>query len=83
MSAEPQTGATVRLVDVFAEQIKMGAQLAVIQEQLRVSALTDTDHEARLRTLERFRFTLMGAAVMVSAVVSGVGTWAGVILTHH
>ena len=41
------------------------------------------DHEARLRALERFRFTLVGAVLAVSTVTSGVATWIGIVLTRH
>jgi primosomal protein N' len=79
MSTEPQIGATVRLVDVFAKQVEMGAQLAVIHEQLKAIP----DHEQRLRALEGTRAKLLGAAIAVSAVVSGAGTWIGLALSHR
>jgi hypothetical protein len=69
----------VSLLDIYTKQIEMKVQLAVINEKLADLP----DHEARLRTLERFRFTLLGAAVAVSAVVSTVGTWVGVAISHR
>ncbi len=71
--------APVTILDVYTKQIELGAQLAVIHEQLRAIP----DHESRLRALERFRFTLMGAAIAVSAAVSGVGTWLGLMISRH
>ena len=64
MTTEPQAGATIRLVDVFAKQIEMGAQLAVITEQLKQIP----DHEQRIRALERWRYSLP------LAMVAGVGS---------
>lgn len=69
------SSATVRLVDVFAKQIEMSAQLAVLGEQMKQLP----DHEARLRVLERFRFTVLGAAALISAL----GTWVGILLSHR
>jgi hypothetical protein len=54
VNTEPEAGATVRLVDVFAKQVEMGAQLAVIHEQLKAIP----DHEQRIRALERWRYSL-------------------------
>ena len=71
--------ATISIVDVFAKQVEMSQQLAVITVQLQDLP----DHEARLRALERFRFTTLGACIAVSALVSGLGTWAGILLAHH
>lgn len=71
--------ATISIVDVFAKQVEMGQQLAAITEQLKDLP----DHEARLRALERFRFTTLGACVTISAMVSGLGTWAGLLLAHR
>lgn len=41
------------------------------------------DHESRIRALERFRFSLLGAAVTISATVSALGTWIGFIISRH
>lgn len=82
MTTQQQPGimsSSVTILDVFAKQIEMGAQLGVIHEQLRAIP----DHETRLRSLERFRFSLMGAAVAVSALTSGLATWLGVIITRR
>jgi hypothetical protein len=47
------------------------------------SVRTCTDDENRLRALERFRFTLLGAAVAVPAVASAAGTLDRFALTHR
>lgn len=41
------------------------------------------DHEQRIRALERFRFTLMGAVIVVSAAFSSLGTYIGLGLSRH
>lgn len=52
-------------------------QLAVINTKLDVLIEQRTDHETRLRTLERFRWLLLGTAVsagpLVNALVSTLG----------
>lgn len=64
------------LAQILVEQGKQGVQLAVIAEQLKVMP----DHESRLRALERFRFTIVGAAVGISALMSALGTWIGAVI---
>jgi hypothetical protein len=75
----PVAAAPVTLLDIYTRQVEMGAQLAVIHEQLKAIP----DHETRIRALERFRFSLLGAAIAVSAAVSGLGTWVGLAVTQH
>jgi len=78
MAPAPDDSA-IRLIDVYAEQVKMSAQLAVIHEQLRQLP----DHEARIRVLENSRAKIFGATIALSAVVSGCGTWVGLVITHR
>ena len=66
---QPQPVHVIGLLDVYAEQVKMGAQLDVIKEQLKAIP----DHEARMRALERFRFTLLGAAIAGEALAGVIG----------
>ena len=70
----PDPSATIHLVDVFAKQIEMQGTLAVMSEKLNQLP----DHESRIRALERFRFTLMGTAV-IGGVASGFG---GYLIGH-
>ena len=72
----PEPGATIRLVDVFAKQIEMSAQLAVIGEQLKAIP----DHESRIRALERFRFTLAGLSFIGGTAAGLLGYWIGHVL---
>ena len=71
--------APVTLLDIFTRQIEMGASLAIIGEQLKAVA----DHEQRIRGLEASRAKLIGAAVAVSATVSALGTWLGLVIGRH
>jgi len=75
----PLAAAPVTILDVFTKQVEMGAQLAVIHEQLKAIP----DHEARIRVLEASRSKMMGAAAAVAALVSAGGTWIGVVVTRH
>lgn len=67
------------LGQILLKQGDLGSQLAVISEQLKAVP----DHESRLRALERFRFTLLGGAIVVSLAVSAVVTWFGLMVVHH
>lgn len=75
--AAPGGEGTVRLVDVYAEQIKAVAQLAVIAEQLKMLP----DHEIRIRALERWRYALPASIFL--AVASGVAGIIEIILSRH
>ena len=70
---------TITVADLYREITGMRTDMAGITTKLAVTdawtAQADRDHadyEARLRVLERFRFTLLGASLSV-------GTAAGVI----
>ena len=69
----------VTLLDIYTRQMEVSAALAVIHEQLK----TVPDHEQRIRRLEASRAKLVGAAVAISATVSALGTWLGLVVAHH
>jgi predicted regulator of amino acid metabolism with ACT domain len=71
--------ATLTILDVYEIQVEMQSQLAVIREQLKVIS----DHEARIRQLETAKSRIYGAAAVISVIVSSLGTWVGILLTHH
>lgn len=71
--------APVTILDVFTKQVEMGAQLAVIHEQLKAIP----DHEQRIRALETGRAKMTGAAVVISALVSAGATWISLAIAHH
>lgn len=65
--------ATVNVLDVFTRVVEMQVQLATISQQL-----TDLpDHEARLRILERFRYTLAGIALVAGGLSGYIGYLVG------
>lgn len=71
--------APVTLLDIYTRQVEMGAQLAVIHEQLKAIP----DHETRLRRLESFYWKFVGAALAASALSSGLITWISLAVAHH
>ena len=75
----PMPVAPVTLLDIYTRQVEMGAQLAVIHEQLKAIP----DHEQRIRILEASRARLFGAAAAISVFISAAGTWIGVIVTRR
>lgn len=62
----------ITTADLFRELTAMTVKLAVIEAQGVTAANQRADHEARLRILERFRWTLFGAA-------SAVGSASGIV----
>lgn len=46
----------IRLIDIYTSVIRTETKVVAIEQQL-------PDHETRLRALERFRWTLMGAGI--------------------
>jgi len=78
-SVQPALASPITLLDIYVRQMEISVTLAVIHEQLKAVP----DHEQRLRRLEASRAKLVGAAVAVSATVSALGTWLGLVLTQH
>jgi hypothetical protein len=69
----------VNLLDIYSRQLETSAALEVVREQLKAVP----DHEQRMRRLEASQAKLFGAAVAVSATVSALGTWLGLVAIHH
>lgn len=76
---QPALASPVTLLDIYTRQMEIGATLAVIHEQLKAVR----DHEERIRRLEASRAKLVGATIAVSATVSALGTWLGLVVAHH
>lgn len=76
---QPVIAAPVTIVDVFAKQIEMGGQLAVIHEQLKAIP----DHENRIRVLEAARARLAGACLVIGALGGGGAAWIALVLAHR
>ena len=75
----------VTIGDLYRELVGMRADLSRVLAHQEATDLINrgaeqihADHEARLRILERFRYTLMGVAIVVGA---GSG-YAGYLLGH-
>lgn len=66
----------ISLLEIYAEQIKMGVTLDSLAERL-------PDHETRIRSLETSRGRIVGLAVAVSVMSSAGGTWLGLVIAHR
>lgn len=75
----PMPTAPVTLLDIYTRQVEMGAQLAVIAEQLKQLP----DHENRLRVLEASRARLTGVCVTLAAITGGGAGWVALAVTRH
>jgi hypothetical protein len=71
--------APVTLLDIYTRQVEMGAQLAVIHEQLKAIP----DHEQRIRLLEAARAKVWGAAAVLGAVGGGGAAWIALAVSHR
>ena len=68
------TGA-VTTADLYRELIGMRTDVTKALTRQEIADKERADHEARIRALERFRYVLLGATVVVSAGVSAFGAW--------
>jgi len=63
----------IRLIDIYTSVVRTETKVSAIESQL-------PDHETRLRALERFRWSLMGAGIASG----GVSGWiANLLLTRR
>jgi hypothetical protein len=69
-------GLRTDLVRALTHMERIDARGEVADKQL-------ADYEQRLRALERFRWSLMGAAASAGALAGALGGWVGYILGHH
>jgi len=65
----------VTLLDVYKELVTIAARLSALEAQHITGQSQSTDHEMRMRALERFRFTLMGAASATGALSGIISGW--------
>lgn len=82
--SELQPG-NVTIADLYREMVGMRSDVVKALTRIEVLDVRNgeadrlhADHEARLRTLERFRYTLAGLA-MIGGVAAG---WVGYVLGH-
>jgi len=77
-------GIKLHLVSEAAEllgamQVEMGAQLAVIHEQLKAIP----DHEQRIRVLEAAKAKMIGASLVIGALGGGAASWIALPVTRR
>jgi len=65
----------VTTADLYRELVGMRTDMVRAVTRLEIADGIDKDHESRIRALERFRYLLLGATIVVSAAVSAFGTW--------
>lgn len=68
-----QSAIQADLSGVRTEVTKAATSLEVIKASAAIDSELHRDHEARIRALERFRFTLAGVAVVGGAVAGLIG----------
>jgi hypothetical protein len=81
MSETIPTGA-VTTADLYRELIGMRTDVVRIGTQMEMGTRIDQDHELRIRSLEQFKWKLLGAVLAGSAGVSALITWIGVTIAH-
>jgi hypothetical protein len=98
-TAQPAPMVPATPLDLYLRHLEIRESLAVIHEQLktipdheqrirrleasRAKLETIRDHEQRIRRLEASRAKLAGVVVAFAAIMSGLGTWLGLVLTRH
>lgn len=68
----PETDSAM-IGQVLIKQGEMATQLAVITEKLNAVP----DHETRIRSLERFKWTISGMSFLGGLISGAVGYWLG------
>lgn len=70
----------VTTADLYRELIGMRSDVVRAMTRLEMADQIHSDHEARLRSLEQFKWKLLGAVLAGSAAVSAATTWVGLAL---
>lgn len=80
----------VTVADLYRELVGMRGDIGAAMVKIEVintrdqdAARVDADHEARLRTLERFRYTLLGASTLVGLAAGALSALAAALITGH
>ena len=63
---EPLVGAVVTAREIYDAVVRLTGRVDVLIEQQTATRQNVTDHETRLRSLERSRWPLHSAAVLIS-----------------
>ena len=73
----------VTTADLYRELIGMRSDVVRAMTRLEMADRIHSDHELRLRSLEQFKWKLLGAVLAGSAGVSAVVTWVGLTVGQH
>lgn len=66
MAVEPLGGVTITAREIYDAVVRLTGRVDVLIEQQRTTEQEVQDHESRLRALERARWPLPSAAVLLS-----------------
>ena len=69
--------------DLYRKMEDLRVNVTVALEKLAAHAEEVSDHEARLRSLERFASKLMGGAITAGVLAGSVSGVLATLLTHH
>ena len=64
------------LAQILVTTTQTQTDVAVMKEQMKAI----TDHEGRIRSLERFKFTVAGGSFFGGLISGGVGYWLGHVI---
>lgn len=78
-SGEDDGGVVVSFKDMYSELARLTGELRDVNAALRTGAQTAGDHEARIRVLERWRYSLPVSLVIA---LGSAGTAAAAFLRH-
>lgn len=67
---QQQMDPTAMLSQILVEQGRQGIQLAVISEQLKTVVSGASDHEGRIRSLEKWRYGLPLSGLLAAASIA-------------
>ena len=70
----------VTTADLYRELIGMRSDVVRAMTRLEMADRIHSDHELRLRSLEQFKWKLLGAVLAGSAAVSAATTWVGLTI---
>lgn len=81
----PAAGVTVadlyrELVGMRSDIIRALEKLAVIDAQSKDISAGHADHEMRIRSLEAFKYKLIGVLVLLAALAGFLGSWLGIVV---
>ena len=77
------SGGVITAADLYRKMEDLRVNVTVALEKLADHRMQVSDHEARMRALERFRYSLMGGAITAGVLAgSASGILSAIITTH-